>query len=73
MKNMSRDLKDLINDTKPIPDDDHDIEGDVQFRIPPKSQCVFWREIMKEVKAKGSKAVSGIQNQFASFEKTQPG
>lgn len=38
-----------------------------------RSSCVFWREVMAEVKKKGSRAVAGVRGQFASFEKTQPG
>ncbi|KAK0457879.1 RTC4-like domain-containing protein [Desarmillaria tabescens] len=38
-----------------------------------RSSSVFWTEIMEEVKAKGSRAVGGVKNQFATFEKTQPG
>ena len=38
-----------------------------------RSKCVFWREVMAEVKKKGSRAVAGVRGQFASFEKTQPG
>ncbi|KAG7444480.1 uncharacterized protein BT62DRAFT_900378, partial [Guyanagaster necrorhizus] len=38
-----------------------------------RSNSIFWTEIMKEVKAKGSRAVAGVRNQFATFEKTQPG
>lgn len=33
----------------------------------------FWKEVMLEVKNKGSRAVGGVQNQFANFEKMQPG
>ncbi|PBK65910.1 hypothetical protein ARMSODRAFT_1087149 [Armillaria solidipes] len=38
-----------------------------------RSSSIFWAEIMEEVKAKGSRAVAGVKNQFATFEKTQPG
>lgn len=38
-----------------------------------RSSSIFWVEIMEEVKAKGSRAVAGVKNQFATFEKTQPG
>ncbi|KAK0491856.1 restriction of telomere capping protein 4, partial [Armillaria luteobubalina] len=37
------------------------------------SRSIFWTEIMEEVKAKGSRAIAGVKNQFATFEKTQPG
>ncbi|KAL0955173.1 hypothetical protein HGRIS_004081 [Hohenbuehelia grisea] len=39
----------------------------------PRSRCVFWKEVMAEFKAKGSRAVTGVKGQFESFEKTQPG
>jgi hypothetical protein len=39
----------------------------------PRSKCVFWKEVMKEIKNKGSRAVAGVRGQFANFEKTQPG
>lgn len=39
----------------------------------PRGKSVFWKEIIKEVKKKGSRAVVGVSGQFASFEKTQPG
>lgn len=39
----------------------------------PRGMSVFWVEMMKEVKKKGSRAVVGVSGQFASFEKTQPG
>ena len=38
-----------------------------------RGKSVFWTEIMKEIKKKGSRAVVGVSGQFASFEKTQPG
>ncbi|KAK0238524.1 RTC4-like domain-containing protein [Armillaria nabsnona] len=38
-----------------------------------RSSSIFWAEIMEEVKAKGSRAVAGVKNQFATFEKAQPG
>ncbi|KAF8998612.1 RTC4-like domain-containing protein [Cyathus striatus] len=39
----------------------------------PRSKCIFWIEIMEQIKKKGSRAVSGMREQFATFEKTQPG
>ena len=39
----------------------------------PKARSIFWTEVMDEVKKKGSRAVVGVQGQFANFEKTQPG
>lgn len=53
-------------------DDDDDIFGDAEPRGP-KAGCIFWKEVIKEVKQKGSRAVAGVRGQFANFEKTQPG
>ncbi len=39
----------------------------------PRGKSVFWKEVKKEVKKKGARAVVGVNGQFASFEKTQPG
>ncbi|KAF8074673.1 RTC4-like domain-containing protein [Lyophyllum atratum] len=39
----------------------------------PRARCIFWKEVMAEVKQKGTRAVAGVRGQFASFEKTQPG
>ncbi|KAK7057639.1 RTC4-like domain-containing protein [Favolaschia claudopus] len=39
----------------------------------PRMLCIFWKDLVKELKAKGSKGVKGVHGQFANFEKTQPG
>jgi hypothetical protein len=52
-------------------DSDED-EGEEKVKGP-RGKSVFWREIVKEVKKKGSRTVVGVNGQFASFEKTQPG
>lgn len=55
-------------------DSDNDEEGTVKDKQKgPRGESVFWKEIVKEVKKKGSRAVVGVKGQFASFEKTQPG
>ncbi|PFH50999.1 hypothetical protein AMATHDRAFT_143634, partial [Amanita thiersii Skay4041] len=33
----------------------------------------FWDELKAEVEQKGTRAVASVQNQFATFEKAQPG
>jgi general stress protein YciG len=38
-----------------------------------RRNSVFWKELMQEIKEKGSRAVGGVKGQFASFEKIQPG
>ena len=39
----------------------------------PRAKCIFWQELVEEIKAKGSRAVVGVSGQYASFERTQPG
>ncbi|KAJ8695066.1 hypothetical protein PTI98_007685 [Pleurotus ostreatus] len=39
----------------------------------PRERCVFWAEVVKEYREKGSRAVTGVRGQFENFEKTQPG
>ncbi|KAJ6593384.1 RTC4-like domain-containing protein, partial [Mycena capillaripes] len=39
----------------------------------PRMRCIFWNDLAKELRTKGSKGVKGVQGQFANFEKTQPG
>lgn len=39
----------------------------------PRGRSVFWKEVVDEIKKKGTRAVVGVSGQFASFEKTQPG
>lgn len=67
-------LQRLIEDPVLESDDDNDddIFGDEKTRGP-KARCIFWKEVIKEVKQKGSRAVAGVRGQFANFEKTQPG
>jgi len=78
VRKMRRKLKALIND---LGDDDGlftDEEDRSHKKLKKKesgsrSSCVFWKEVQAEVKKKGSRAVTGVKGQFASFEKTQPG
>jgi hypothetical protein len=39
----------------------------------PKANCIFWNEVIQEIKVKGSRVVAGVRGQFANFEKAQPG
>jgi hypothetical protein len=39
----------------------------------PRMGCIFWKDLLKDLKSKGTKGVKGVQGQFANFEKTQPG
>jgi hypothetical protein len=55
-----------------------DNDGEERQRDPcreeePRMRCIFWKDLAKELKANGSKAVKGVWGQFANFEKTQPG
>lgn len=38
-----------------------------------KAKSIFWDELLDEIKKKGMKSISGVQGQFDSFEKAQPG
>ncbi|GLB43350.1 putative RTC4-like domain containing protein [Lyophyllum shimeji] len=70
VRRMKGALRRIIDDSEgPGAGDDH--EGLAESRL--KARCVFWNEVMAEVKQKGSRAVAGVRGQFASFEKTQPG
>ena len=35
--------------------------------------CVFWKELAKEIKEKGTRAATGVAGQFENFEKVQIG
>lgn len=39
----------------------------------PRDTCLFWKEMMKEVKSKGTRAVASSKGQFANFKALQPG
>lgn len=65
---MRDSLQTLINDR-----DDNDGGEFFWATGGPRSKCVFWRDVLSEVKQKGSRAVAGVRGQFANFEKTQPG
>jgi hypothetical protein len=63
-------LEAIIADADNCSEDDD--SGDVDSRGP-RIRSVFWREVKKEIKKQGSRTVTGVKGQFASFEKTQPG
>lgn len=67
VERMKRTLHALIIDSQV--DEDYG----VILEDTPRMKCVFWKEVMGEVKQKGARAVAGVRGQFASFEKTQPG
>ncbi|KAF8132224.1 RTC4-like domain-containing protein, partial [Mycena galopus ATCC 62051] len=76
---MERDLELILadpGDTIVYGNDNED--GKKQKETPrqlkgPRMRCIFWKDLVKELKTKGSKGVKGVQGQFANFEKTQPG
>ncbi|KAJ7037014.1 RTC4-like domain-containing protein [Mycena alexandri] len=43
------------------------------FVTGPRMECVFWQEVVAELEMYGSRRVSGIGGQYASFSRTQPG
>ena len=65
---MSGELGALITDRK-----DGCEDGGSRKAQGPRQKCMFWRDVMKEIKKQGSRAAVGVRGQFASFEKTQPG
>ncbi|KAF7362322.1 RTC4 domain-containing protein [Mycena venus] len=75
---MKRDLQQILGDPgDPIvygDDDRKEKPKDAsQRKKGPRMRCIFWKDLAKELKVKGSKGVKGVQGQFANFEKTQPG
>jgi hypothetical protein len=78
VERMKERLQALLDDTgrgKNSRRTDDDDTGDEAGRTAkgPRAKCVFWQEVIKEVKTKGSRAVVGVSGQFANFDKTQPG
>lgn len=73
VENMKDRLEAIIRDVDIIKDGDSDDDDDDGVEKGPRKKSVFWQDIKKQVKKKGSRAVVGVNGQFASFEKTQPG
>ena len=75
VQKMKKELQALIDDPGDEIEsgDECKVEDDGDGEQGPRSKCVFWKEVIKEVKKKGSRAVAGVRGQFANFEKTQPG
>ena len=71
VEKMKDRLEAIIQDVDIIGDGDSD-EGEEKEKGPRK-KSIFWQDIKRQVKKKGSRAVVGVNGQFASFEKTQPG
>lgn len=84
MKNVLRSIIEDPGDTRYV-DRTEEVEDD--WEVPhgnkkttetrrqkgPKSNSIFWNEVIQEIKAKGSRVVAGVRGQFANFEKAQPG
>lgn len=68
VEQMRTGLSAIVNDPGESWDDDSDEE-----QQSPRWRCVFWKELMKDVKEKGSRAAAGVRSQFSNFEKSQPG
>ncbi|KIK61932.1 hypothetical protein GYMLUDRAFT_42359 [Collybiopsis luxurians FD-317 M1] len=63
-------------------EEDDDEEEDSDWEIPGQTQkstyrardrCVFWEEVMEEIKEKGTRGAANVKGQFANFQKAQPG
>jgi hypothetical protein len=68
------DLEALILNRYPnTPSDDSDDSSSNGSGIHPRSKSVFWRELIRDVKAKGTRAMASAKGQFANFDKLQPG
>ena len=69
VRRMKDALQSLIDDSG----ESNDCEDEWMFGTRPRMDCVFWKEVMAEVKQKGSRAATSVRGQFATFEKGQPG
>ncbi|KAG1834349.1 RTC4-like domain-containing protein [Suillus subluteus] len=70
VEGMKGALEAIITDTDIHSDNEDSVEDDARG---PRARSDFWREIKKQIKKQGSRTVTGVKGQFASFEKTQPG
>ncbi|KAG0703949.1 RTC4-like domain-containing protein [Suillus ampliporus] len=70
IERMKGALEAIIIDADNRSDNEDSVDDDARG---PRARSVFWRELKKEIKKRGSRTVTGVKGQFASFEKTQPG
>ncbi|KAJ3789794.1 RTC4-like domain-containing protein, partial [Lentinula aff. detonsa] len=64
----------FFGDTKGGSDsDDSDVHESGSQRMRVRDKCFFWKEVMKEVKEKGTRAAANVKSQFANFQNAQPG
>jgi hypothetical protein len=78
-------LRDIINDPGPKNVDVQTLEGGKgegetgMFTLTsfigkgPRLQCVFWREAMRAVLVRGTRALNGVRAQFFDFDRSLPG
>ncbi|OSX64116.1 hypothetical protein POSPLADRAFT_1137777 [Postia placenta MAD-698-R-SB12] len=66
-------LDDIDEDFLPGASRKEEYEEDGQYADRPRKGSVFWRDVVKSVRKKGSRQTAGVAGQFASFDKTQPG
>lgn len=70
VERMKRALEAIIADADNCSEDEDSSDIDSNG---PRIRSIFWRDVKKEIKKQGSRTVTGVKGQFASFEKTQPG
>ncbi|KAG1763995.1 RTC4-like domain-containing protein [Suillus occidentalis] len=70
VERMKGALEAIITDTDIHSDNEDCVHGDARG---PRARSEFWREIKKQIKKQGSRTVTSVKGQFASFEMTQPG
>jgi hypothetical protein len=70
VEGMKGALEAIIADADIHSDNEYSADDDARG---PRARSDFWREIKKQIKKQGSRTVTGVKGQFASFEKTQPG
>ncbi|KAG1739723.1 RTC4-like domain-containing protein [Suillus lakei] len=70
VESMKSTLEDIITDADRCCDDEDSADDSTRG---PRARSVFWRELKKEIKKQGCRAVTGVKGQIAMFEKTQPG
>ncbi|KAG1738857.1 RTC4-like domain-containing protein [Suillus paluster] len=70
VEKMKGALEAVITDADNCSDNEDSVDDDARG---PRARSAFWREVKKEIKKRGSRTVTGVKGQFASFEKTQPG
>ncbi|KAJ6589952.1 RTC4-like domain-containing protein, partial [Mycena vulgaris] len=80
VQEMKRDLSQILADPgDPIVYGNDEKEGSPKYASQserskgPRMRCIFWKDLLKDLKNKGTKGVKGVQGQFADFDKTQPG